>query len=96
MDRGRRKFIRFEYTFWLPLNIHLPTGVSGSQIPGPSGRLSEVGGREAHRQGWQESLLGRLLGANCASPPVKMSQAQSKFWGLLHPMVTVAIATASL
>lgn len=88
--------MRFEYTFWLLLNIHLPKRVSGSHIHGPRGRLFEVGEREAQRQVWQESLLIRLSGANCGFPPAKMSQAQSKFWELIHPTVTVAIATASL
>lgn len=58
--------IRSEYTFWLLLNMHLPKGVWGSQIPGPGGRLFEVGvgwGEGAQRQSWQESLLIRLLGA---------------------------------
>lgn len=56
--------IRSEYTFWLLLNMHLPKGVWSSQIPGPGGRLFEVGaGEGAQRQGWQESLLIGLSGS---------------------------------
>lgn len=92
--------IRSEYTFRLLLNMHLPKGVWGSQIPGPGGRLFEVGvgwGGRGHkdRVGKNPCSSGSWE-LNCGSPPAKMSQAQSEFWKLIHPMVTVAIATASL
>ena len=51
MEQGRRKFIRFEYTFWLLLNIHLPKRVSCSQIHGPRGRLFEVGEKGSTKTG---------------------------------------------
>lgn len=43
--------MRFEYTFWMLLNIHLPKRVSGSHIHGPRGRLFEVGEKGSTKTG---------------------------------------------
>lgn len=44
------------------------------------GGYLRLGGGEAQKQSWQESLSFSLAGATVTSPPAKMSRAQSKFW----------------
>lgn len=86
--------IRCEHTLWLLLNIHLPKGVWGSQIPGQEGGYLRLG--EGDTKTGLAGIPAPRTSANCGPPPAKMSQAPSKFWELIHPVVTVAMATASL
>lgn len=87
--------IRFEYTFGLLLNIHLPKGVWGSPLPGQEGGYLRLG-EEGTKTGLAGIPAPQAAGANCGSLPAQMSQTPSKFGELIHPMVTVAVATASL
>lgn len=73
--------MRLEYALGLSLNIHVPRGENWTaRSMGLGGGYLRLGGREAQKQSWQESLFFSLAGANCDSPPAKMSRAQSKFW----------------
>lgn len=69
--------MRLEYALGRPLNIHVPRGenwTARSMGLGEGWRLFKVGGKEAQKQSWQESLFFSLTGANCDSPPAKCHQ----------------------
>lgn len=86
--------IRCEDTLGLLLNIHLPKGVWGSQIPGQEGGYLRLG--EGDTKTGLAGIPAPRTQRQRRPLPAKMSQAPSKFWELIHPMVTIAIATASL
>lgn len=74
--------MRLEYVFGLPLNIHVPGEENwAARFMGlEGGSYLRLGGREAPKQSWQESLFFSLAGANCDSPLAKMSLTRSQFW----------------
>lgn len=76
MEFSEKEFMRLEYAFGLPLNIHVPreeNWTARSMGLEGGGSYLRLEGREAPKQSWQESLSFSLAGANCDSPLAKMS-----------------------